>query len=252
VLSMQRAIAMLGLEGLEQAARSLKQWPGPLNEHNANELRKGMARVQRVAEIAQQLRPPGYSGEVIFIICLMQNLGQLLLEYHRPEDAQQIRHLMQAPEPTEDNPNPLGMTAEVAAHAVMGVDIETLGAAVAGYWALGPELLHMARRQAPDAPVRHADSDAEIIRLTCSLASELVDALKLPLKRRQAGIELATKRYARALSLSLREVQEALNPNAAPRPDGELAAPFHEGPVRPSALRDKAVAPDSKLPAQDR
>ena len=60
-----------------------------------------------------------------------------------------------------------------------------------------------------------ARSDADTIRLTCSLANELVDALALPEAKRRAGIEATTRRYAKTLGLSLREVMEALNPGAA-------------------------------------
>ena len=121
-------------------------------------MRSLMQRVRRAGEIAQALRPAGYDGEVVYLITLMQNLGRLLLQYHFPDDVQQIKQLMQPPEPTEANPHPAGMSEEAAAYAVLGTDLETLGAGVARYWSLGDELLHMIRRQAPDAPVRSADT----------------------------------------------------------------------------------------------
>ncbi|MEH0165070.1 HDOD domain-containing protein [Roseateles microcysteis] len=249
VLNMQRAIAMVGLNGVEQAARAVKQWPGILNEQNAARMRSLMQRVRRAGEIAQALRPAGYDGEVVYLITLMQNLGRLLLQYHFPDDAQQIKQLMQPPEPTEANPNPAGMTEEAAAYAVLGTDLETLGAGVARYWSLGDELLHMIRRQSPDAPVRSADTDADLLRLTCSLANELVDALAGPEERRKAGVELATRRYARVLGLGLREVMLALQP-PAPNNNGEpvqrvaatAESPNASDSPRPSALRSRVAA----------
>ncbi|MEL4179912.1 serine/threonine protein kinase [Roseateles sp. PN1] len=214
VLNMQRAIAMIGLEGVQQAARALKPWPGPLSPVQAEMLKSLMKRVQHAGQIAQALRPAGYDGEVVYLITVMQNLGRLLLQYHFPDDAQQIRQLMLPPEPTAEFPHPASLSEQAAAFAVLGCDLDSLGAAVARHWSLGDELLHMIRRQSPDAPVRHSEGDADLLRLTCSFANELEDALNLPESKRQAGIEIATRRYARPLGLGLRDVYNALNPEA--------------------------------------
>ena len=217
MLNMQRAIAMIGLNGLQAAVRALKPWPGPLSELQATVLRSLMKRVHRAGLIAQNLRPAGYDGEVIYLVCLLQNLGRLLVQYHFPDDAQQIRQLMQPPEPTEEAPHPTGMGEQAAAYAVLGCDLETLGSAVARYWGLDDDVQHMMHRASPDAPVRHASTDTEIIRLTCSFANELVDAMVQPEVRRKHALELATRRYARVLGLGLREVKEALKPETARR-----------------------------------
>lgn len=223
VLNMQRAIQMIGLDGLQQAANALKPWPGAMQPVAAEMLRQLMARVSKACEVAQALRPAGYDGEVVHLITLMQNLGRLLVQYHFPDDAQQIRQLRVPPEPTEDQPNPPALSEQAAAYAVLGCDLDTLGAAVARHWGLGDELVHMIRRQPLDASVHPPRSDADTLRLTCSLANELIDALGLPEARRRAGVETATRRYAKALGLGLREVMEALNPGA--RASGEVTPP---------------------------
>jgi eukaryotic-like serine/threonine-protein kinase len=243
ILNMQRAIAMLGLSGVQQAARALKPWPGPLSEAHAATLRGLMQRVQRAGQVAQALRPAGYDAEVVYLITVMQNLGRLLLQYHFPDDAQQIRQLMRPPVPTADHPNPAAMTEQAAAYAVLGCDLASMGAAVARYWALGDELLYMIRRQAVDSPVRSSGSDVELLRLTCSLANEIVDALGMPETKRQAGIEQATRRYARALGIGLREVYDALNPAAA--------AAAEEGPTVPLQPRASPLRARLRTGADD-
>ena len=224
VLNMQRAIQMIGLDGVQLAANALKPWPGPLQPVAAEMLRQVMARVVKAGQVAQALRPAGYDGEVVYLITVMQNLGRLLLQYHFPDDAQQIRQLMVPPEPTEDQPNPPSLGEQAAAYAVLGCDLDALGAAVARHWGLGDELLQMIRRQPLDAPVHPPRSDADTLRLTSSLANELLDALALPEARRRPGVEAATRRYAKALGLGLREVMEALNPGAS-RPGQSSPAP---------------------------
>ncbi len=235
VLNVQRAIQMIGLDGLQQAANALKPWPGPLQPVAAEMLRSVMARVAKAAQVAQALRPAGYDGEVVYLLTIMQNLGRLLLQYHFPEDAQQIRQLMVPPEPTEEIPNPPSLSERAAAYAVLGCDLEALGMAVARHWGLGDELLQMMRRQPLDAPVHAPRTDADTLRLTCSLANELLDALAQPEARRRAGVEVATRRYARALGLGLREVMEALNPGAQ-RPAASSPAPLRGAPERPAVV----------------
>ena len=273
VLSLQRAIAMLGLNGLQQAARSLKPWPGPMNAATEADLRSLMARVERAGRVAQALRPAGYDPEVVYLVTVMQNLGRLLLQYHFPDDAAQMRELMQAPEPSAAQPHPLPPSEQAAAYAVLGCDLDTLSSAVARYWSLGDELIQMIRRQPIETAVRSADGDAELIRLTCSLANELVDGLSrgdAGSARQQAVVELATRRYSRALGLGLREVLDALNP---PKPQDASAAsgadeaavpvppptptmpasaappamPTPSGAPQPSALRQKLASGHSPV-----
>jgi eukaryotic-like serine/threonine-protein kinase len=241
VLNMQRAIQMLGLDGLQLAANALKPWPGPLPPVAAEMLRQLMARAAKAAQVAQALRPAGYDGEVVHLITVMQNLGRLLLQYHFPDDAQQIRQLMVPPEPTEEQPNPPAMSEQAAAYAVLGCDLDALGIAVARHWGLGDELLQMIRRQPLDAAVHPARSDADAIRLTCSFANELVDALGLPEARRRPALEVATRRYAKALGVGLREVMEALNPGAH-KPPPASAKPSDEAAPSAASLRDRLSA----------
>jgi len=238
ILNMQRAIQMLGLDGLQYAANALKPWPGPLQPVAAEMLRQLMARVAKAAQVAQALRPAGYDAEVVHLITVMQNLGRLLLQYHFPDDAQQIRQLMVPPEPTEEQPNPPSMSEQAAAYAVLGCDLDALGAAVARHWGLGDELLQMIRRQPLDAAVHPPRSDADTLRLTCSFANELVDALGLPEARRRPGVDAATRRYAKALGVGLREVMEALNPGA----HKPAAAPGSESPAPAGSLRERLSA----------
>ncbi|MFG6440341.1 HDOD domain-containing protein [Roseateles sp. LKC17W] len=242
VLNMQRAIQMLGMDGVQRAANALKPWPGPLSPVAAEMLRQVMARVIKAGQVAQALRPAGYDAEVVYLITVMQNLGRLLLQYHFPDDAQQIRQLMVPPEPTEEVPHPPSLSEQAAAYAVLGCDLDALGAAVARHWGLGDELLQMIRRQPLDAPVHPPRTDGDTLRLTCSLANELVDALTLPEARRRPGVEAATRRYAKPLGLGLREVMDALNPGAQkagqPAPATAAQTPAAR-PPQASPLRER-------------
>jgi eukaryotic-like serine/threonine-protein kinase len=210
VLTMRRAIAMVGLDGVRRAALSLRDWPGPLGSGAAAQLETTIARAQRAARIAQLLRPPGYDAEVVYLVALLQSLGRLVTTYHFPEEAAQIQRLMQ-PAAADEQGGQVepGMTEEGAALAVLGVDIEVLGSAVARHWGLDESVLHMIRRYGPGTAVRAIENDDEMLRATASCANEVVDATSLPVRQSAAAMQRVAQRYGRALNMTLRDLQLA-------------------------------------------
>jgi non-specific serine/threonine protein kinase len=219
VLTIRRAIAMLGLDGVRRAALSLRTWPGPLDENGSALLQRLFDRVKRAARVAQSLRPAGYDAEVVYLVTLLQNLGRLAVQYHFPDEAQQIRRLMQpAPNPKAGEPDEPGMSEEGAAYAVLGTDLDALGVAVARHWGLDASVQHMVRRLPLTAPVHQADGDDDILRLSASCANEAVDALAQPAAQVLPALQRVVQRYGRPLGLGLKELQlalEILPPGAA-------------------------------------
>ena len=223
VLTIRRAIAMIGLDGMERAVTALRPWPGPLDERSAEALQAMLERVKGVGLLAQALRPAGYDGEVVLLIALLQNLGRLLVQYHFPDEAAQIRRLMQPvpAEKPEEPPQP-GMSEEAASLAVLGVDIESLGAAVARHWGLSEEVLHMIRRLSPTQPVRNADTDDDMLRATASAANEVFDALALPAHLVKRALDRVAQRYGRVLNITPEDLRNAIRDswhNALPEGD---------------------------------
>ncbi len=219
ILTIRRAIAMLGLDGVRRAALSLRGWPGPLDDNGSALLQRLFERVKRAARVAQSLRPAGYDAEVVYLVTLLQNLGRLAVQYHFPDEAQQIRRLMQpAPNPKAGEPDEPGMSEEGAAFAVLGTDLDALGVAVARHWGLDASVQHMVRRLSFTAPVRHGDTDDDMLRLTASCANEAVDALAQPAAQVQPALQRVVQRYGRPLGLGMKELQlalEILPPGAA-------------------------------------
>ncbi|TXH52078.1 MAG: serine/threonine protein kinase [Burkholderiaceae bacterium] len=226
VLTLRRAIALLGVDGVRSAANGLRQWPGPMDETAANAMARLINVVRLAGHAAQALRPPGYDPEVVFLVAVMQNLGRLLVQYHFPDESEQIRVLMQPVPPAKpDAPSHPGLSEEAASFAVLGVDIESLGAAVARHWGLGDEVQHMIRRLPVGKPVRHPDNDSDMLRAAASAANEAVDAMtRLPAAKIPAAIVQVSQRYARVLELSPRELQEALQGARASLQSGTAAA----------------------------
>ncbi len=221
VLTVRRAIAMVGLDGVRRSALGLREWPGPLDAAGAHDLERAIEQAMRAARLAQSLRPAGYDAEVVALVTVMQNLGRLVVQYHFADDMRQVRRLMQ-PEPAagsdvaaEQGSEVGAMTESAAAFAVLGANIEGMGAAVARWWGMDDAVLHMIRRLPLQLPVRQVDSDDDMLRCVASAANEAVDALALPALHQAAAIERVAQRYGRALDVTARDLQTALQASAA-------------------------------------
>ena len=211
VLTLRRIISLIGVNGVHLAANTLRPWPGPLSEAQAEALQRTLERVRLAAHTAQALRPKGYDPQVVYLIAVLQNLGRLMLRYHFADEAEQIGQLMRPAAPGAGQSEQPGLAEEAAAYAVLGVDVESLGAAVARQWGLADDVLHMVRRLPLDAAVRKPDTDAEVLRLTASAANEAVDAVHDHAPARvAAAIGHVAQRYARVLGVNARDVQDAL------------------------------------------
>lgn len=243
VLTMRRAIAMLGLDGVRRAALAIRPWPGPLDEAAAAELALLIDRCKQAGRVALALRPAGYDEEVVVLITALQNLGRLIVHYHFADEAQQIFRLTQpAPSPREGESEEPGMSEESASFAVLGADVEAIGLAVARSWGLHDSLIHMMRRLPLNVPVRTAENDDEIVRVLASCANEAVDALGLPAARQLPALQKVVSRYGRQFNISLRDLHGAL----LGQPLGTVAhtapAPLDAGPVSmPGGLRATAA-----------
>ena len=115
-----------------------------------------------------------------------------------------------------------------AAFAVLGADIESIGAAVARHWGLDETVLGLIRRLPQGTPVRNADSDDDLLRTLASCANEAVDALSLPAPRVAGALHRVVGRYGRTLEFGLRELQLALQ--------GQATGPVGSAPTAPAPL----------------
>jgi non-specific serine/threonine protein kinase len=148
----------------------------------------------------------------VYLVTLLQNLGRMTAAYHFPEELQQIRRLMR-PGPSGGSADgaDAGMDEQAASYAVLGVDIEAIGAAVARHWGLDETVLHIIRRLPMGTTPRAVDNDDDLLRALASCANEAVDAMALPATQRAAQMRRVAQRYVRTLRIGWRELQDALN-----------------------------------------
>src|SRR5574337_839660 len=225
VLTVRRAISMVGLAGVRRAALALRPWPGPLDEAQACRLDALIERSRLAARIAQGLRPAGYDPEVVHLLTLLQNLGRLVVRYHFPDEAAQIgRLMMPAPVDNTDAVQSREMTEQGASFAVLGLDIDALGAAVGQHLGLDESALAMIRRPSFARHPRGGESDNVLLQLSAGCANEVADALDEPVPRRAVALQRAAQRYRRALGLRPGDLDRAIED--AQRVAHDLAAPL--------------------------
>ncbi len=240
VLTLRRVVALIGVNGVREAANSLRSWPGPLDEAGEKAMRRMIDRVRMAGHLAQALRPAGYDAEVVYLVTVLQNLGRLLLRYHFADEATQIAQLVQ-PQPGPDGRELAGLDEAAAGYAVLGVDVESMSHAVARQWGFSDEVMYMIRRLPADAAVRRPDGDGDTLRLVAACANETLDVISdLPAEKVGAALAKTAQRYSRVLRIdakgllaALHEARDAMKTGLAPlgggtRVDG-AAAPTSAG-----------------------
>ena len=214
LLTVRRAIAMHGMQGLLQVAQQLPPWPGALDPDAAQALAAVVERVQWAGRVAVALRPAAFNAEVVRLVTLLQALGPLVAHHHFPDQALQVLRVCQpggsATAAERQDPS---SRSEAAICAVLGVEPEVLGLAAARWLGVDPDVLPLLRRLPLSTPVRTPTSDDEWLRLLGSVAHEAVEAVGGPPQGQApapAALQRVLSRYGRVLQLSMRSLQGAL------------------------------------------
>lgn len=215
VSSVRRAVFLIGMHGVQSAAQGLRPWPGALQggaDGGAAELLERALRRACVAGlVADALCPPGTDSYEALSAGMLQNLGRLLVLYHFPEEAAQITRLtLPAPPEAPGAAETPGMTESAATGAVLGIEYEALGLAVAKHWGLDEALVQALRPLNLQSPVRKPDDRTDTLRALASVSNEALAVLDLPVAKQAQALNHVVQRYGRALEINLKEVQEAL------------------------------------------
>ena len=215
VLTLRRAVAMIGLDGVRRSALALRPWPGQLRGQAIDGLDALMERCRCAGRVARFLRPQGYDTEVLYLVAVLQNLARLALQHHMPEQAAQIRALMNL-EPLGSgtiDPEVTGIGEDMATYAVIGVDPGSISVAIGRFLGLGDDTLAALKRLPPKSMVQPGRSDEDVLRITASCANECIDALELPPDRAALALSSIVSRYGRGMRLNVRDLKDALVPN---------------------------------------
>jgi hypothetical protein len=186
------------------------------------------------------------AAEEAFLGAMFRNLGRLLTEFYFPEEAEQVRRLVQPGVPAaRENPR-LPVPETSASRSVLGLSYEELGLGVARHWGL-PETLQRCMRltEAGMPPSQPPGALPERLRWIASAANDVADAL-LQHEPEEAArrIDGLGERYARALGIPAREMVAAVGRSRTRLT--ELASGLAIV-LKPGAPAERLLAPRPKI-----
>jgi serine/threonine protein kinase len=202
ISTVSRAVSLVGFNGIRNMALSLVLLEHMQDKAHAAQLKEEFLRSLMAGSIAGELCPVLRESEEAFIGSMFQNLGRLLVQFYFPEEATQVRGLVQS----QREP----LTEAVASTRVLGLSFEDLGLGIAKAWGL-PQGIQRCMRKPVGTPPGSAPADTgERIRWIALASNEIADVLlQSDPKEVDARIALVARKYAASMGASLKDVQAA-------------------------------------------
>lgn len=246
ISTVSRAVALMGFAGVRNLALSLVLVEHMNDKLHAQQIKQEFLRALLAGTLAEELGASGPrqhgAAEEAFLGAMFRNLGRLLTEFYFPEEAEQVRRLVQPGVPAARETPRLPVPESSASRTVLGLSYEELGLGVARHWGL-PETLQRCMRLTESAPppARPPAAPAERLRWIASAANEAADAL-LQHEPDEAARRLGAlaERYTRALGVPARELLSAVARSRARLT--ELASGL-EIVLKPGAPAERLLAP---------
>ncbi len=202
ISTVSRAVALVGFSGIRNMALSLVLLDHMQDKVHANQLKEEFLRAMMAGSMASELCSSTRESEDAFIGAMFQNLGRLLTSFYFPEEARQMRELMNASRTPCDEAS--------AAMRVLGLSLEELGVGVARSWGLPENLQRCMRKPTGEPPPYSAIPVQDRVRWLATAANDVADTL-LRSEPDQAEVHMreVSERYSRTLGLSTKQIQQA-------------------------------------------
>jgi len=207
ISTVSRAVNLIGFAGVRNIALSLVLLEHMHDKAHANQLKEEFLRSLMAGSVATELAGAAREGEELFIGAMFHGLGRLLTAYYFPEEARQVRNLV-ADHVKSGQPQDAA-TEAMASVRVLGLSFEDLGQGVAKSWGLPESLLRCMRRPAGEVPADVPHAPGERSRWVTTAANEITDALLLAGRNGAPNLAAVAQRYAGALGLSTRDIENA-------------------------------------------
>lgn len=209
ISTVSRAVALIGFAGIRNMALSLVLLEHMHDKGHANQLKEEFLRALMAGSLAGEMCRVAREGEEAFIGAMFQNLGRLLTEYYFPEEARQIRSAAAASVRDASSLAAMVQGETAASISVLGLSFEDLGLGIAKSWGLPDNLQRCMRRADGEPPQRVPDKAPDRLRWLTLAANELTDTLLRTEGDPTARLSSVAERHARAIGLSVREIQAA-------------------------------------------
>lgn len=199
ISTVSRAVSLVGFNGIRNMALGLVLLEHMQDKAHANVLKDEFVRCLMAGSLAGELCALARDSEEAFIGAMFQNLGRLLGEFYFPQEARQVRALMQS------SRTPLSEAR--AAQQVLGLEYEALGVGVAKAWGLPQTIQRCMHKPSGNPPAKPASEATERLRWIAAAANDLADAmLHSSPEEVEARLAQIGKTYARTLGFSPEEM----------------------------------------------
>jgi HD-like signal output (HDOD) protein len=204
ISTISRAVALIGVGGVRNMALSLMLLDHMEDKAHANQLKVEFLRTVMAGTLASELSQHSKEAEAAYLGALFRNLGRLLVNYYLPEDAEQIREMVESAPPES------GMNEGQAAQKILGVSLEKLGDKVGQLWGLPDGLRACMATPTGPVPTRSMSGRADRTWWLASLANTAADSMlnaePADLGKLLGGLNAS---YAKALDLGPNDLQDA-------------------------------------------
>lgn len=201
IRTVSRAIVVLGFEQVRTTALGLVLFENLKNGRQSRRLMGALLCSLFSAMLARNLARDlsDVDSEQAFVCTLFHDLGRLLALYYFPEEADEIRIVVEQ-----------GVTEETAVRQVLGVSYERLARSVLEDWNFPREIVCAVEKAPPGPLPATQDPDQRLHRVT-TLASEMADTvLQTPPADRERRLGELHKRYRRALDVDANRTSQVL------------------------------------------
>jgi eukaryotic-like serine/threonine-protein kinase len=199
--TISRAIVVLGFEQVRTTALGLILFENLKNGKHSTRLMEALLGSLFSAMLARNLaRDHGnVDSEQAFVCTLFHDLGKMLVLYYFPEEADEIRILIEQDVPEEK-----------AVRQVLGVSHERLARSVLEDWNFPREIVSAVEKPPPGPLPPTHDPDQRLHRIT-TLASEMADTIMhSPLAEQDRRLAALQKRYRQALGVDARRTKKVM------------------------------------------
>lgn len=202
ISTVSRAVIVLGFETVRNIAITVVLFEHLQNKANVQQLKEDFLRANLAGVLAKAISSSAKMNglEQVFICALFHSLGRLLAQYYFPEEADEIRRVVEQKSCDEDQ----------AALQVLGISYEEIGIAIARLWGF-PPLLIASMRRLPVGQVKNPLQAEEKLRVLSGMANELCDVIAHATPAtKEHELNQVMARFSGAIALGGNELRQAI------------------------------------------
>ncbi|NVO08251.1 MAG: HDOD domain-containing protein, partial [Rhodoferax sp.] len=243
--TVSRAVTLVGFNGIRNMALSLVLLEHMQDKTHAAQLKEEFVRSLLAGTLGAEMCAGGKEAEEAFIGAMFQNMGRLLTQFYFPEEAQEVRKLLQSekPAPTEAS----------ASLRVLGLSFENLGIGIAKAWGL-PESIQKCMKHPVGSPPGSLPVDSmERMRWVASASNDIADVLlKYEADDVAPHLEQVARKYAKSVGSSEKLINAAVEQAKTKLVEMATAMDIRVAPesaahkLLHSAVPEPEIAPESQ------